>query len=140
MPAAVAKVNGEWLWLGSAWVKQDQVVLLDDVPDYYSQLIGRGDAASRLVGYARAGSGLVGQAGIRQRHQRPERSHSAGAEQFFVLYDARQSLLRQTPLRCGAGRFHRSDPPGSGQPGGLQRPGNDVERQRGISQGVSAVQ
>lgn len=55
MPAAVDKVNGQWLWLGSAWVKQDQVVLLDDAPDYYSQLIGRGDAANRLVGYALRG-------------------------------------------------------------------------------------
>lgn len=55
MPATVAKVNGAWLWLGSAWVKQDQVVLLDDAAAYYTDLIARGDAEGRAVGYALRG-------------------------------------------------------------------------------------
>jgi len=55
MPATVANINGDWLWLGTAWVKKDQVLLLDDAPDYYSKLIAQDDAASRLVGYALRG-------------------------------------------------------------------------------------
>ncbi|HJT36366.1 MAG TPA: tetratricopeptide repeat protein [Pirellulales bacterium] len=42
MPATVEKVNGQWLWLGVAWVKQDEVLLLDDAPAYYTELLNRG--------------------------------------------------------------------------------------------------
>jgi tetratricopeptide (TPR) repeat protein len=55
LPATVGKVNGAWLWLGSAWVKQDQVVLFDDALAYYTDLIARGDVGDRLVGYALRG-------------------------------------------------------------------------------------
>lgn len=43
LPATVEQVKGDWLWLGGAWVKRGQVVLLDDAPAYYTELI-RGNA------------------------------------------------------------------------------------------------
>lgn len=42
LPATVEKVNGQWLWLGTAWVKSDDVLALDDAPAYYTKLLNRG--------------------------------------------------------------------------------------------------
>jgi tetratricopeptide (TPR) repeat protein len=41
MPGTVTEVNGPWLWLGGAWVKEDDVVKLADAPAYYTTLINR---------------------------------------------------------------------------------------------------
>lgn len=53
MPATVEKVNGQWLWVRVAWVKQDDVVLLDDAPAYYTKLLNRG--THNAVAYALRG-------------------------------------------------------------------------------------
>ncbi len=53
LPATVGKVNGPWLWLGIAWVKQDDVLLLDDAPAYYTKLLNRG--THNVLAYALRG-------------------------------------------------------------------------------------
>lgn len=53
LPATVEKVSGPWLWLGVAWVKQDDVLLLDDAPAYFTKLLGRG--TNDVVAYAMRG-------------------------------------------------------------------------------------
>jgi tetratricopeptide (TPR) repeat protein len=47
IPAVVEKVNGDWLWLSVAWVKADEVVLLDDAPAYYTTLIDDGTQVAK---------------------------------------------------------------------------------------------
>ena len=32
MPATVTKIDGDWLWVGKAWVKSGEVVGRDDAP------------------------------------------------------------------------------------------------------------
>ncbi|HQU43891.1 MAG TPA: hypothetical protein PK867_13825, partial [Pirellulales bacterium] len=49
IPAIVQKVNGDWLWVGTVWVKQDEVLRLDDAPAYFTGLIDKG--TNNLVGY-----------------------------------------------------------------------------------------
>lgn len=39
MPATVSKVEGNYLWLGAAWVTPNEVVTVDDAPIYYTDLI-----------------------------------------------------------------------------------------------------
>jgi tetratricopeptide (TPR) repeat protein len=46
MPATVKQVNGPWFWLGSVWVRYDEVVPLADAPAYYTQLIQRDPTSS----------------------------------------------------------------------------------------------
>jgi tetratricopeptide (TPR) repeat protein len=48
IPSVVQQVQGDWLWLGMAWVQKSDVVLLDDAPAYFTQVIARGN---NLVGY-----------------------------------------------------------------------------------------
>lgn len=42
VPALVEQVNGDWLWLGVAWVKKADAVGLDDAPAYFTKLIDSG--------------------------------------------------------------------------------------------------
>lgn len=51
LPATVESVQGDWLWLGGGWVKQDQALRLDDAPTYYTQLIASGNAEKKAIGY-----------------------------------------------------------------------------------------
>ncbi|HVA45054.1 MAG TPA: tetratricopeptide repeat protein, partial [Pirellulales bacterium] len=53
IPAIVQKVNGDWLWVGTVWVKQDEVLRLDDAPAYFTGLIDKG--TNNVVGYALRG-------------------------------------------------------------------------------------
>jgi tetratricopeptide (TPR) repeat protein len=39
MPATVTQVNGDWLWVGNAWVRSGEVVKLDDAPTYYARIL-----------------------------------------------------------------------------------------------------
>ena len=39
LPATVTKVNGDWLWVGKAWVKTGEVVKVDDAPSYYAKVL-----------------------------------------------------------------------------------------------------
>ncbi len=39
IPAKVSQVNGDWLWVGKAWVRSGDVVRLDDAPAYYTKTI-----------------------------------------------------------------------------------------------------
>jgi tetratricopeptide (TPR) repeat protein len=41
MPATVKKVSGPWFWLGSVWVRYDEIVPLADAPIYYTRVIQR---------------------------------------------------------------------------------------------------
>ena len=41
-PAVVQQVQGDWLWLGIAWVKKGDAVLLDDAPAYFTKQIESG--------------------------------------------------------------------------------------------------
>lgn len=38
-PAAVERVNGDWLWLGKAWVRTGEVVPVEDAPAYYTRVL-----------------------------------------------------------------------------------------------------
>src|SRR5947209_3988147 len=49
IPAVVQHINGDWLWLGNAWVKKTEVVSIDDAPAYFTEVIQGG--ANKLVGY-----------------------------------------------------------------------------------------
>ena len=49
IPAVVQQVKDDWLWLGAAWLRKDEVVPIDDAPAYYTKLIDRG--TNPLVGY-----------------------------------------------------------------------------------------
>lgn len=52
LPATVEKVEGDWLWIGTAWIKPDETIQLDDAADYYTQLIARSSALDdKAVGY-----------------------------------------------------------------------------------------
>jgi tetratricopeptide (TPR) repeat protein len=52
LPATVDKIDGDWLWVGIAWVKEDDAIKLDDAADYYTQLIARSSALDdKAVGY-----------------------------------------------------------------------------------------
>jgi cytochrome c-type biogenesis protein CcmH/NrfG len=53
LPAVVKNVNGTWLWLGTAWVQQNEVVKVDDAPAYFTGLIER--EPDSPVGYALRG-------------------------------------------------------------------------------------
>jgi tetratricopeptide (TPR) repeat protein len=53
IPSVVRQVSGDWLWLDVAWVKKDDVVLLDDAPGYFTGLINRG--TNNVAGYALRG-------------------------------------------------------------------------------------
>jgi tetratricopeptide (TPR) repeat protein len=46
MPATVTKVDGDWLWVGKAWVKSGEVVKRDDAPAYYATVIRRDPSAA----------------------------------------------------------------------------------------------
>jgi predicted Zn-dependent protease len=39
LPIVVQKVNGEWLWVGRAWIKKSEVVPLDRAPGYYTEFL-----------------------------------------------------------------------------------------------------
>jgi tetratricopeptide (TPR) repeat protein len=39
LPATITKVNGDWLWVGNAWVRSGEVVKLDDAPAYYAKVL-----------------------------------------------------------------------------------------------------
>lgn len=39
LPVTVEHAEGEWLWIGQAWVKKDQVLLPEAALEYYSQQI-----------------------------------------------------------------------------------------------------
>jgi tetratricopeptide (TPR) repeat protein len=39
MPATVKEVNGDWLWVGNAWVKSGDVIKVDDAPAYYAKVL-----------------------------------------------------------------------------------------------------
>ncbi|MBL9124347.1 MAG: tetratricopeptide repeat protein, partial [Planctomycetaceae bacterium] len=41
LPATVSKVEGKFLWLGSAWVTPNEVVPVDDAPAYYTDVMAR---------------------------------------------------------------------------------------------------
>ncbi|MGH7139144.1 MAG: tetratricopeptide repeat protein [Pirellulales bacterium] len=49
MPSVVQQINGDWLWLGTVWVKKDEVLLLDDAPAYFTTLIDGGK--DKGIGY-----------------------------------------------------------------------------------------
>lgn len=46
MPATVTKVDGDWLWVGKAWVKSGEVVPRDDAPTYYASVLKRDPSAA----------------------------------------------------------------------------------------------
>lgn len=46
LPATVGGKNGSWLYVGSAWVQRDQLVLIEDAPAYYTTLIQRGSSVT----------------------------------------------------------------------------------------------
>ena len=39
LPATVTKVNGDWLWVGNAWVRSGEVVKIEDAPSYYTKVL-----------------------------------------------------------------------------------------------------
>jgi tetratricopeptide (TPR) repeat protein len=39
LPFKVQKVNGNWLWVGRAWVKKSDIVALDDATAYYDEYL-----------------------------------------------------------------------------------------------------
>jgi tetratricopeptide (TPR) repeat protein len=41
LPLKVTKVNGEWLWVGKAWVQNGQVIALDEAEAYYDNYLRR---------------------------------------------------------------------------------------------------
>ena len=41
IPATVSKVEGNYLWLGSAWVTPNEVVTLDDAPAHFTDVMAR---------------------------------------------------------------------------------------------------
>jgi tetratricopeptide (TPR) repeat protein len=45
-PAKVTKVNGDWLWIGKAWVRTGEVVKADDAPAYYANVLRRTPSAA----------------------------------------------------------------------------------------------
>ena len=47
------QAKGDWLWLGTVWVKKSEVLLLDDAPAYFTNLINRG--TNNVVGYVMRG-------------------------------------------------------------------------------------
>ena len=47
-PSTVEDVNGEWLWLGSAWVRKSDVLLREDALDYYIEQIRRNPSSAIL--------------------------------------------------------------------------------------------
>jgi hypothetical protein len=53
IPSVVQQANGDWLWLGTVWVKKGDVVLLDDAPAYFTNLVNRG--TNNVVGYVMRG-------------------------------------------------------------------------------------
>lgn len=46
-PAKVTKVEGEWLWLGRAWVKKSNVMLIDQALTYYADQVRRNPTSSQ---------------------------------------------------------------------------------------------
>jgi tetratricopeptide (TPR) repeat protein len=46
LPATVSKVNGDWLWVGNAWVKSGEVVKRDDAPAYYAKILRQDPSAA----------------------------------------------------------------------------------------------
>lgn len=46
LPYLVTKVNGDWLWIGEAWVQKSDVVPLDDAVDYYTGYIATNPSSS----------------------------------------------------------------------------------------------
>jgi tetratricopeptide (TPR) repeat protein len=49
VPAVVEQVNGDWLWLGNAWVKKSETLRLEEAPAYFTKLIESGNNVT--VGY-----------------------------------------------------------------------------------------
>lgn len=39
LPLEITETNGEWLWVGNAWVKKEHVVSLEDAPIYYTEYL-----------------------------------------------------------------------------------------------------
>lgn len=46
MPATITKVDGDWLWVGKAWVRTGEVVRRDDAPIYYATVLKRDPSAA----------------------------------------------------------------------------------------------
>jgi tetratricopeptide (TPR) repeat protein len=39
IPAIVSKVDGDWAWVGKAWVKRNELVTIDEAPAYYTRAL-----------------------------------------------------------------------------------------------------
>ena len=46
LPATVSKVEGDWAWIGKAWVKRGEVITLDDAPAYFTRTINKDPRAA----------------------------------------------------------------------------------------------
>ena len=46
-PAQVTKVEGDWLWLGRAWVRKADVMFLDQALTYYANQVRRNPKSSQ---------------------------------------------------------------------------------------------
>ena len=54
LPGTVEQVNGDWMWMGAAWVRKQDVIAIDDAPTYYTGLIQR-TGGKAAVAYALRG-------------------------------------------------------------------------------------
>lgn len=39
IPATVSKVDGDWVWVGKAWVKRGDLITVEDAPTYYTRAL-----------------------------------------------------------------------------------------------------
>jgi hypothetical protein len=48
-PALVEDVNGEWLWLGRAWVKKSDCMLIEDAFAYFDERVSKTPTGGKKV-------------------------------------------------------------------------------------------
>ena len=57
VPFTVTKENGDWAWIGTAWIKKDQLVPLEQAAPFYSDHIHRNPNSTSGVTTCRGRSG-----------------------------------------------------------------------------------
>lgn len=95
-PLVPSKVDGEFLWVGRAWVRKGEVIPLEDAVEYYTKLLESDPKSGRILDYRAAAKVLLGNLeGAREdrNHAIKVDPHAPGAYASRAIDSAAQGKL-----------------------------------------------